>query len=76
MKHVLPFLFLLIVCCTSACQSKKQKPGFESLGIELLQGDLVLCSGEQFGDVRFTFSSDNSVREAFELAVSLLHSFE
>lgn len=35
-----------------------------------------MCSGKQFGEVGFSFSCDNSVRETFDLAISLLHSFE
>ena len=44
--------------------------------LDLQSGDLVLCSGEQFGDVSFALSCDYSVRETFDLALALLHSFE
>ncbi len=44
--------------------------------LDLQSGDLVLCSGEQFGDVSFALSCDYSVRATFDLALALLHSFE
>ena len=47
------------------------------LNIELLRGNLVLCSGSTFGEVSFASSScDISMRDTFNLAISLLHSFE
>lgn len=35
-----------------------------------------MCSGKQFGEVSFSLSCKSSIRETFDLAVSLLHSFE
>ena len=35
-----------------------------------------MCSGKQFGEVSFSLSCKYSVRETFDLAISLLHSFE
>lgn len=77
MKNIKPivtvFILLLLV---SACKEKtpKQNPALAS--IDLKRGDLVLCYGAQFGDVNFSLSCDYSVRETFDLALALLHSFE
>ena len=55
---------------------KKAKPNPELLTLELLRGDLILCSGKKFGEVSFLYPVINSVRETFDIALSLLHSFE
>ncbi len=59
---------------TISCKNKK--PNFDLSSIDLLRGELVLCSGDQFGDVSFSLSCNYDMRDAFDLAVSLLHSFE
>ncbi len=69
-------LGILAIICTTGCQSKKPKPNSELSNIELQRGDIVLCGGDQFGEVRFSLSCKYSARKAFDLAVSLLHSFE
>ena len=71
-----PFLCFLALFCTISCQSKKTNPNPELKSIELPRGDIVLCSGKSFGEVSFSLSCEYSVRETFNLAVSLLHSFE
>jgi len=35
-----------------------------------------LCGAAEFGEVKFSLGCEYSVRETFDLAVSLLHSFE
>jgi len=67
---------LLLLFLTISCKNKTPKPNPELASIELKRGDLVLCYGEQFGDVNFSLSCDYSVRETFDLALALLHSFE
>lgn len=62
--------------CFSGCQSKKSKPSPELLSIDLARGDIALCGNPEFGEVKFSLACDYSVRETFDLAVSLLHSFE
>ncbi len=73
-------LFLLLIISSffiiSGCQNKKPKPNPELLNVDFLRGDIVLCSGKSFGEVSFSLSCKYSVRETFNLAVSLLHSFE
>jgi tetratricopeptide (TPR) repeat protein len=44
--------------------------------IDLKRGDLKLCGSGQFGEVNFTLGCDPNTAEAFNLALSLLHSFE
>ena len=66
----------LVFFCTTGCQNKKSKPNPELVAIDLLRGDIVLCGGDQFGEVSFSLSCNYDTRETFELAVSLLHSFE
>lgn len=77
MKSLHP-LFLLV--CTLAlllgtgCKNKSSTQATAT--IDFLRGDLLLCGSGQFGEVSFSLSCDYSVRESFDLAVSLLHSFE
>ena len=77
---VLQSFFLLIIICSffsfQGCQNNKAKPIPELLNIDLLRGDVILCSEKKFGEVSFSLACKNSVRETFDLALSLLHSFE
>ena len=65
---------LIIVLCWTSCQNQKPKPDLTS--IDLLEGNIILCSGSSFGKVSFSLGCKYSVRDTFDLAVSLLHSFE
>ena len=71
-------LFLLgaFLLFNTGCKNKtsKQVPGLAS--INLLRGELILCGGDQFGEVSFSLACNYETRETFDLAVSLLHSFE
>ncbi|MFT7614574.1 MAG: hypothetical protein ACI9J3_003556 [Parvicellaceae bacterium] len=77
---VLQSFFLLIIISSffsfQGCQNNKPTPNPELLNIDLLRGDIILCSGKKFGEVSFSLACKNSVRETFDLALSLLHSFE
>ena len=44
--------------------------------IDLKRGELLLCSTESFGEVNFSLSCSYETRATFDLALSLLHSFE
>jgi len=57
-----------------SCKDNAPKPNLANL--ELLRGDLQLCGDGQFGDVSFSESCSFETRETFNLAISLLHSFE
>jgi tetratricopeptide (TPR) repeat protein len=59
-----------------ACKNNKSKPNPELASINLLRGELLLCSTESFGEVDFSLSCSYETRETFNLAISLLHSFE
>ena len=64
-------LFFSIASC-----KKKPKPNPALASIDLLRGDILLCGSTQFGDVSFSLECSYNSREAFDLAISLLHSFE
>jgi hypothetical protein len=77
MKYAVGFLAAIFtLLCASGCQNKASSVNAELLNIELLRGDIIVCSGQEFGDVSFSLSCDISVRKAFDLALSLLHSFQ
>lgn len=44
--------------------------------LDLVRGNLQLCGDGQFGEVSFSESCSYETRETFNLAISLLHSFE
>ena len=71
------FLVLCILALfgTIGCQSKKSSSP-ELVDIDLLRGDIILCGGDQFGEVSFSLACNFKTKETFDLAVSLLHSFE
>ncbi|MCB9318268.1 MAG: hypothetical protein H6570_03225 [Lewinellaceae bacterium] len=79
MKYSIPFILAIILILLgpiSRCHQKVNNPNPALNQIELLRGDIIMCSGKDFGEVDFAMSCDYSVRETFELAISLLHSFE
>jgi tetratricopeptide (TPR) repeat protein len=57
------------------CQEQRGSSS-ELITVEQLMGDIVLCGGDTFGEVTFALSCDVDTHETFELAISLLHSFE
>ncbi len=67
---------LLTIFIVSSCKNNAPKPIPDLASLDLLRGELILCSGDQFGDVSFALSCSFETRETFDLAVSLLHSFE
>ncbi len=64
------------VLWSTGCNNKTPKENPALATIDLKRGDITLCYGEQFGDVDFSLSCDYAVRETFDLALALLHSFE
>ncbi|CAI8303779.1 MAG: Uncharacterised protein [Owenweeksia sp. TMED14] len=69
-KQVFRIIFLTII--TSCVQT--HQPDLKSINLQ--RGELLLCGDGEFGDVDFSLTCDYSVRDAFDIAVSLLHSFE
>ncbi len=63
-----------------SCSGKKNQDQFKSdlQALDLTRGDIALCGSEngQFGTVAFGLSCSEKVRANFNLATSLLHSFE
>jgi tetratricopeptide (TPR) repeat protein len=78
--HGLSLLFFsLFLLAFTSCTEQNKTPAKEVINaINLKRGDIVLCGppGKQFGDVAFEVSCSEKVRKDFNLAVSLLHSFE
>lgn len=75
--------FLQLVLCALilvSCSGKKNQDQFKSdlQALDLTRGDIALCGSEngQFGTVAFGLSCSEKVRANFNLATSLLHSFE
>lgn len=64
----------LLFLCIISCKDKGSNPDFTS--INLIRGDILLCGSGDFGDVSFSFSCSYETRANFNLAISLLHSFE
>lgn len=75
-KYYSSIIFLLLFLIISGCKKKTTKPDPALASIGLLRGELVLCGGDQFGEVSFSLSCSEDTRETFDLGVSLLHSFE
>lgn len=60
-----------------ACQQQDAQLERDILSLELLTGDLALCGDAGFGDLNFSVDNqDSAIQKHFNLAVSLLHSFE
>jgi len=70
------FFTFFIAIAIIGCQNKKSKPSPELLSIDLRRGDIALCGNPEFGELSFSLSCEISSRETFDLAISLLHSFE
>ncbi len=63
------FLFLIFSC-------KNNPPDPDLANLDLVRGELKFCGNGQFGEVSFSESCSYETRETFNLAISLLHSFE
>lgn len=70
---IIPVLFILLIL---SCKNNKTEPNPDLDKIDFLRGDLALCGGNDFGDVKFALSCKYATQETFDLAISLLHSFE
>ena len=73
-NRILNFFTVFVFVAFVSCNNKDSSIELQSL--DLLRGDLVLCSGDEFGKSSFAFTCDYSVRRTFDIAISLLHSFE
>ena len=73
---LIKFITVLSILFIFSCQNKKEEPKAELDSIEFLRGELALCGGTDFGEVEFVLSCKYATQETFNLAISLLHSFE
>jgi tetratricopeptide (TPR) repeat protein len=70
---------LLLVCLLLSCNGKKAGPPQALIDqMNLKRGSVISCSpaGEKYGQVNFDMSCDEKVKNDFNLAIELLHSFE
>ncbi|MBV1924695.1 MAG: hypothetical protein KUG68_11780 [Flavobacteriaceae bacterium] len=70
------FFSIIIIVCLFACKSETKQPNPDLASIDFLRGDLLLCGDGQFGELKFSLSCNYETRETFDLAVTLLHSFQ
>ncbi|WP_298739864.1 hypothetical protein [uncultured Chitinophaga sp.] len=76
---LLLFITGLCVFFIAACQHKNRIPTTEAISaIDLKRGKIILCGPpeKQLGEVNFKTSCAEKTQKDFNLAVSLLHSFE
>ena len=80
MKSTVYHLTAIVLLFLFACESKKDQAELqqELQSLNLLRGDIALCGSEdaRFGTVSFGNSCAENVRDNFNLATALLHSFE
>jgi len=69
-------IFTLAIALSICSRCKNAPSGTDISNLDLMRGDLLLCSGEDFGTATLGVSCKASVRETFGLAIALLHSFE
>lgn len=72
-KKSIALLCFLVLIITIVCSPK---PNVELASIDLRRGDIALCGNPEFGELKFSLDCQVSSRETFDLAISLLHSFE
>lgn len=79
MKTVLRSLCLFLSATVlMLCQGQKDVKQLQAQlqDINLSRGEIALCGSGEFGNVKFSLSCEQRVRTDFNLATSLLHSFE
>ncbi|MAU62832.1 MAG: hypothetical protein CMC38_00565 [Flavobacteriaceae bacterium] len=74
-KLILVFsIFLFLTSCNNKKSTSLKLSNFPEL--ELNRGDLLLCGDPNFGEVSFALSCSYDLRDAFNLGLTLMHSFE
>lgn len=78
MKSILSSIIIIAVFLGCAKERDQQQLKNDLAAIDLLRGEITLCgSGEdQFGSVAFASGCSEKIRNDFNLATALLHSFE
>lgn len=77
--NILACLFIVsTIYFTSACNSNSNSSKDLISDLNLKKGNVISCGdpGKEFGAVNFDMSCDASVKEEFNLAMEMLHSFE
>ena len=76
--YLSPVIFILLSVILFSCKEKNAVPSKEMIKeIHLKRGDVIYCGPtEQFGTVDFEISGSEKIKEDFNLAIKLLHSFE
>ena len=72
-------IYFMTAAVLLSCNGQEAAPSKELISeINLKRGAVISCSpsGEQFGSVDFEMSCDEKVKNDFNLAIELLHSFE
>ncbi len=75
-KIVGQLICVLLLIILSNCKNKSSGSNPDLAAINLIRGDILLCGGGDFGEVTFALSCGYETRDNFNLAISLLHSFE
>lgn len=79
MKKILLAPIFILLVLLPFCGQKNNNPSKELISeINLKRGQVISCSpsDQQFGSVAFTTTCSEKVKEEFNLAIKLLHSFE
>ncbi len=77
--YLLPVIFILLPVILFSCREKNAGPSKAMIKeINLKRGEVISCGPEnnQFGTVDFETSCTGKIKEDFNLAIKLLHSFE
>ncbi|MEO7310430.1 MAG: tetratricopeptide repeat protein [Chitinophagaceae bacterium] len=78
-KIFIRFVFILLAVSILSCNNKNSSPSTELISqLNLKRGDIISCGppDAQFGLVDFDVTCDEKVKNDFNLAIELLHSFE
>jgi len=73
------FLFFTLPALLLACGENILTPSKEQIaGLHLKTGQIISCGppGKEFGTVNFEITGNEKVKEDFNIAIALLHSFE
>ena len=79
MKKIFLFPIFILLILSPSCKQKNASPSKDLINeIKLKRGEVISCGAldKQFGTMEFEISSGENVKEDFNLAVKLLHSFE
>ncbi len=69
-------ILLCLLVISMACSNKEQTSSIAVSDLDLKRGDIALCGNPEFGQLSFSLSCQVNSRASFDLALSLLHSFE